>query len=164
MAEITHKLDFHLSPHPSRFLSLLPRCATKNHKTASEINPTTSEGVFSISEVEKTISEVNRTTSEVEQIISEEVIKSSRRWTKPPPSFNTKPKKQCSPTLSTFLPHACAYYARTLHYNSMFFAFTAFTTHRKTPRNGLIPFTFAFTLAFTPIPLIFNSSPPSVKE
>ena len=56
----------------------------------------------------------------------------------------------------------------------MFFAFTAFTTHRKTPHNGLIPFTtllftsisslFPFTFAFTPIPLIFNSSPPSVKE
>ena len=61
-----------------------------------------------------------------------------------------------------------------IHYNPRFFAFTAFTTHRKTPRNGLIrlydlcfstlPFTFAFTFAFTPIPLIFNPSPPSVKE
>ena len=125
----------------------MPRCASKSHKTASEINPTNSEVVFSISEVEKITSEVNRTTSEVDQIISEEVIKSSRRWTKPPPSFNTKPKKQRSPTLSTFFAHGCAHYARTLHYNPTFFAFTAFTIHKKTPRNGLIPFTtFAFQL------------------
>ena len=81
-------------PIPPNSCPLLPRCATKNHKTASKINPTTSEVVFSISEVEKITSEGNRTTSEVEQISSEEVIKSSRRWTKPPPSFNTKPKKQ----------------------------------------------------------------------
>ena len=162
------------SPLPPTFCHFLPRCASKSHKTTSELNPTTSEVVFSISEVEKITSEANRTTSEVDQIISEEVIKSSRRWTKPPPSFNTKSKKQRSPTLSTFLSHACAHYARTLHYNSTFFAFTAFTIHRKTPRNGLIPFTtFAFHLyiftlslhlAFTPIPLIFNPSPPSVKE
>ena len=56
----------------------------------------------------------------------------------------------------------------------MFFAFTAFTTHRKTPHNGLIclydfafhlyPSLFSFTFAFTPILLIFNPSPPSVKE
>ena len=100
-------------PLPPAFCPFLPRCASKSHKTASEINPTTSVVVFSISEVEKITSEGNRTTSEVEQIISEEVIKSSRRWTKPPPSFNTKPKKQRSPTLSTFLSHACAHYAHT---------------------------------------------------
>ena len=56
----------------------------------------------------------------------------------------------------------------------MFFAFTAFTTHRKTPHNSLIrlynlclsplPFTLSLHLAFTPIPLIFSHSPPSVKE
>ena len=63
------------SPLPPDFCPFLLRCASKNHKTASEINPTNSEVVFSISEVEKIISEVNRTTSEVEQIISEEVIK-----------------------------------------------------------------------------------------
>ena len=153
MAEITHKLNFHLSPHLSQFLPLLPRCATKNHKTASEINPTTSVVVFSISEVEKITSEGNRTTSEVEQIISEEVIKSSRRWTKPPPSFNTKSKKQRSPTLSTFLAHACANYARTLHYNPMFFAFTAFTTHRKTPHNDLIRL---YDLCFSPLPFTIS--------
>ena len=78
-----------LRPIPTDFCPFLPRCASKSHKTASEINPTTSEVVFSISEVEKIISEGNQTTSEVEQIISEEVIKSSRRWTNPPPSFNT---------------------------------------------------------------------------
>ena len=129
------------------------RCATKNHKTASKINPTTSEVVFSISEVEKITSEGNRTTSEVEQICSEEVIKSSRRWTKPPPSFNTKSKKQCSHTLSTFLAHACAHYARTLHSNPMFFAFTAFTTHRKTPHNDLIRL---YDLCFSPLPFTIS--------
>ena len=154
MAEIAHKLNFPSFAPPSRFLPLfLPRCATKNHKTASEINPTTSEVVFSISEVEKITSEGNRTTSEVEQICSEEVIKSSRRWTKPPPSFNTKSKKQCSHTLSTFLAHACAHYARTLHSNPMFFAFTAFTTHRKTPHNDLIRL---YDLCFSPLPFTIS--------
>ena len=47
-----------LRPIPPDFYPFLPRCATKNHKTASEINPTTSE-------VEKTTSEINPTTSEV---------------------------------------------------------------------------------------------------
>jgi len=59
------------SPLPPAFCHFLPRCASKSHKTTSEINPTNSEVVFSISEVEKIISEVNRTTSEVNQIISE---------------------------------------------------------------------------------------------
>ena len=85
------------SPLPPDFCPLLPRCTSKSHKTASELNPTNSEVVFSISEVEKIISEANRTTSEIDQIISEEVIKSSRRWTKPPPSFNTKPQKAALP-------------------------------------------------------------------
>ena len=140
---------FRPSPLPPAFCPFLPRCASKSHKTASETNPTNSEVVFSISEVEKITSEVNRTTSEVDQIIPEEVIKSSRRWTKPPPSFNTKPKKQRSPTLLAFLAHACAHYARTLHYNPMFFAFTAFTIHRKTPRNRLIRL---YDLCFSTLP------------
>ena len=158
------------SPLPPALRPLLPRCTSKSHKTASEINLTTSEVVFSISEVEKITSEVNRTTSEVDQIIPEEVIKSSRRWTKPPPSFNTKPKKQRSPTLLAFLAHACAHYARTLHYNPMFFAFTAFTIHRKTPRNRLIrlydlcfstlPFTIFLHLCLHPYSLDFQPLSP----
>ena len=101
------------SPLPPALRPLLPRCASKSHKTASEQNPTNSEVVFSISEVEKITSEANRTTSEVNQIISEEVIKSSRRSKKPPPSFNTKSKKQRSPTLLAFFAHACALRAHT---------------------------------------------------
>ena len=147
---------FRPSPLPPAFYPLLPRCTSKSHKTASEINPTISEVVFSISEVEKITSEGNRTASEVDQIISEEVIKSSRRWTKPPPSFNTKPKKQRSPTLLAFFAHACAHYARTLHYNPMFFAFTAFTTHRKTPHNDLIRL---YDLCFSPLYLHSFPSP-----
>ena len=62
---------FHPSHLPPAFCPFLLRCASKSHKTASEINPTDSEVVFSISEVEKITSEANRTTSEV--------IKSSRK-------------------------------------------------------------------------------------
>ena len=152
----------------------MPRCTSKSHKTASEINLTNSEVVFSISEVEKIISEVNRTTSEVDQIIPEKVIKSSRRWTKPPPSFNTNstpsPKSSAPLLYPRFLSHACAYYARTLHYNPMFFAFTAFTTHRKTPHNGLIylydlafhlhVFTFSLPLCLHPYSLDFQPLSP----
>ena len=63
--------------------------------------------------------------------------------------FQHQIQKAAPPTLSTFLSHACAYYARTLHYNPTFFAFTAFTTHRKTPRNGLIRL---YDLCFSPLP------------
>ena len=142
------------SPLPPTFCHFLPRCASKSHKTTSELNPTTSEVVFSISEVEKITSEANRTTSEVDQIISEEVIKSSRRWTKPPPSFNTKSKKQRSPTLLAFFAHA---HARELHYNPMFFAFTAFTPPQKNtsqrPDSPLRPLLFTSTLHSFPSPL-----------
>ena len=36
-----------------------------------------------------------------------------------------------------------------IHYNPRFFAFTAFTTHRKTPHNGLIRL---YDLCFSPLP------------
>ena len=170
MAEIAHKLNFYPSPPPSRFLSLLPRCATKNHKTTSEINSTTLEAVFSISEVEKITSEVNRTTSEVNQIISEEVIKSSRRWTKPPPFFNTKPKSS-APLLYPLFSRTRARITRAHYtYNPTFFAFTAFTIHRKTPRNRLIrlydlcfstlPFTIFLHLCLHPYSLDFQPLSP----
>ena len=131
----------------------MPRCTSKSHKTASEINPTNSEVVFSISEVEKIISEVNRTTSEVNQIISEEVIKSSRRWTKPPPFFNTKPKSS-APLLYPLFSRTRARITRAHYtYNPTFFAFTAFTTHRKTPHNGLI---YLYDLCFSTPCLLFS--------
>ena len=147
---------FRPSPLPPTLRPFLPRCTSKSHKTASELNPTNSEVVFSISEVEKIISEVNRTTSEVDQIISEEVIKSSRRWTKPPLSFNTKPKKQRSPTLSTFLAHACAHYAHTYTIIPRFLPSLPSPPtekHLTTAWFPLRPLLFTSTLHYLPSPL-----------
>ena len=88
--------------------------------------------------------------------------------------FQHQAQKAAPPTLSTFSRARVRALRAYIHYNPTFFAFTAFTTHRKTPRNSLIrlydfafhlyPSLFSFTFAFTPIPLIFNPSPPSVKE
>ena len=64
--------------------------------------------------------------------------------------FQHQIQKAAPPTLVAFLAHACAHYARTLHYNPMFFAFTAFTTHRKTPHNDLIRL---YDFCFSPLPL-----------
>ena len=67
--------------------------------------------------------------------------------------FQHQIQKAAPPTLVAFLAHACAHYARTLHYNPMFFAFTAFTTHRKTPHNDLIRL---YDFCFSPLPLTLH--------
>ena len=66
--------------------------------------------------------------------------------------FQHQIQKAAPPTLLTFFSHACAYYTRTLHYHPMFFAFTAFTTHRKTPHNDLI---CLYDLCFSTLPFTF---------
>ena len=88
--------------------------------------------------------------------------------------FQYQTQKAALPYSTRFLRARVRVLRAYIHYNPMFFAFTAFTTHRKKPHNGLIciyglafqlyPSLFPFTFAFTPIPLIFNPSPPSVKE
>ena len=70
--------------------------------------------------------------------------------------FQHQIQKAAPPTLLTFFSHACAYYTRTLHYNPMFFAFTAFTTHRKTPHNDLI---CLYDFCFSPLYLHSFPSP-----
>ena len=70
--------------------------------------------------------------------------------------FQHQIQKAALPYLLAFFAHACAYYACTLHYNPMFFAFTAFTTHRKTPHNDLISL---YNLCFSPLYLHSFPSP-----
>ena len=96
------------------------------HHFPSECEKNTSEINPTISEIEKTTSEINPTTSEVVTLHHLTSSRTRARITR-------------------------------AHYNNpMFFAFTAFTTHRKTPHNDLI---CLYNLCFSPLYLHSFPSP-----
>ena len=69
--------------------------------------------------------------------------------------FQHQAQKAALPYSTRFL-RARVRVLHTLHYNPMFFAFTAFTTHRKTPHNDLIRL---YDLCFSPLYLHSFPSP-----
>ena len=70
--------------------------------------------------------------------------------------FQHQAQKAALPYSTRFLRARVRVLRAYIHYNPMFFAFTAFTTHRKTPHNDLI---CLYDLCFSPLYLHSFPSP-----